>query len=320
MQRETVETVAIAVLCILALSVAAATLESSTAGGDGGGLVGDLLEWLPIPDPMAQERSADAGVAPADGALEDGLGPLRALFCIPALRDPAVQLAILAVVLVVAAVVLRRGDVLQWATTFAVVAAPGVLFLFVLDFTLRGCTVAFADVPGGGLDGGLGGASGPGEGVVPVGADPRLLLLAAVGLAVVAALAALAGSAGDDDAGAEEGEPERSRGTLTPMAAIADAAGAAADRIEASGEVDNEVYRAWREMTAQLDVANPEASTPAEFREAAIAAGMAPPDVDALTDVFEAVRYGGAPATAEREERAVDALRRIEATYGDGRD
>jgi len=72
-QRETVETVAIAVLCILALSVAAATLESSTAGGDGGGLVGDLLEWLPIPDPMAQERSADAGVAPAE-AGEHGAG------------------------------------------------------------------------------------------------------------------------------------------------------------------------------------------------------------------------------------------------------
>jgi hypothetical protein len=40
--------------------------------------------------------------------------------------------------------------------------------------------------------------------------------------------------------------------------------------------------------------------------------------VDALTDLFREVRYGGAEATADREQRAVDALRAIEDRYADG--
>jgi hypothetical protein len=102
------------------------------------------------------------------------------------------------------------------------------------------------------------------------------------------------------------------------VTAIAAAAGSAADRIEHTGEVDNEVYRAYREMTADLDVLNPASATPAEFRAAALEAGLAREDVDELTAVFEDVRYGGEAPTEERERRAVDALRRIERTDGDG--
>lgn len=100
------------------------------------------------------------------------------------------------------------------------------------------------------------------------------------------------------------------------------AAGRAADRIE-DADLENVVYRAWRDMTEALEEPDSETSTPAEFARAAVAAGLAAEDVRELTDLFRAVRYGGVPVTAEREERARETLRRIEATYvedGEGGD
>jgi len=98
------------------------------------------------------------------------------------------------------------------------------------------------------------------------------------------------------------------------LAGIADAAGDAADRIEAEAEVSNAVYRAWREMVGHLDVDSPETTTPAEFRRRAVDAGMAADDVAELTRLFEEVRYGeGDPDV--RASAAVAALRRIEASH-----
>ena len=70
-------------------------------------------------------------------------------------------------------------------------------------------------------------------------------------------------------------------------------------------------------MTTHLPVDNPASSTPAEFADAAVAAGMDREDVAELTRLFEAVRYGDEPITPEREDRAVAALRNIERSYGD---
>ncbi|MFB6197887.1 MAG: DUF4129 domain-containing protein, partial [Halobacteriaceae archaeon] len=110
----------------------------------------------------------------------------------------------------------------------------------------------------------------------------------------------------------EEAEEETDQ---TALAEIGRAAGAAADRIVASGEAENEVYRAWMEMTDLLDLSEPETKTPGEFASAAREAGMNPDDVDELTQLFEEVRYGGLPATDEAEERAIKCLRRIEEGY-----
>ena len=101
------------------------------------------------------------------------------------------------------------------------------------------------------------------------------------------------------------------------LAGIARVAGEAADRIE-GGEADaeNAVYRTWQEMTGHLDVSQTQTTTPAEFREAALAAGMSRPDVATITDLFREVRYGGEAPTEDREDRAVAALRAIEAAYG----
>lgn len=97
----------------------------------------------------------------------------------------------------------------------------------------------------------------------------------------------------------------------TDLAGVADAAGSAADRLDGAAELDNEVYRAWREMTEHLEVDRPAASTPGEFEAAAVEAGLAPEDVSALTRVFEAVRYGDDDPTVHEDE-AIAALRRIE--------
>ena len=101
-------------------------------------------------------------------------------------------------------------------------------------------------------------------------------------------------------------------------AAIGDAAGDAADRIAAASgnDLKNEVYRAWYEMVRVLDVDRPGTSTPGEFAAAAVDAGMRPSHVEALTDLFEGVRYGHHETTTERETRAIETLRRIEETYG----
>jgi hypothetical protein len=169
---------------------------------------------------------------------------------------------------------------------------------------------------------GEGGFLGRGEPTLPGGgvpgaettsgpvADPAVALGLLFGLAAVVGLVALVRATGDDDPGGVPEVPEPSR--PDGIEAVGRAAGAAADRIEAGADADNEVYRAWREMTDRLAVPRTDATTPAEFADAAVAAGFEREDVAELTRLFEEVRYGDAPATADREERAVAALRRIE--------
>jgi hypothetical protein len=317
-KRDSLEMAVVAVLCILALSVAASTLDSAEGGGGEGGLVGTVAGWLPIPNPTAQERSEGGGISELDGDLAESMSPLQQLFCIPALRDPLVQVGILAAYVLVVGVVVWRGDLLQAGATLAIMATPTVLFLFVFAFTMRGCTAETADVDSGELSAGTGGAGGGDGVVVETVTDPAVLavVIGAVGLVVVALTLVEAGDDEDSEKSRAAEGLDGTGGGATSLAAVAQAAGAAADRIEASGAVDNEVYRAWREMTDDLDVPNPRSSTPAEFRAAAIEAGIDAEAVDELTEVFEAVRYGGEAATEERERRAVEALRRIETDYG----
>jgi hypothetical protein len=162
-----------------------------------------------------------------------------------------------------------------------------------------------------------GGSGSPGGATGTTLTDPSFLLMAGLGIALLAAVALLfVSSSGDDPEPDEEfAEP----GDSTDVQAVGRAAGEAADRIETTTDVNNEVFRAWREMTDHLDVSNPQSSTPAEFAGAAVEAGMAREDVERLTSLFEEVRYGGESPTEEREAQALDALRRIEDEYAGGR-
>jgi len=121
---------------------------------------------------------------------------------------------------------------------------------------------------------------------------------------------------------AGSGPTETTESEPQEPAVLGEIAGQAADRIESGGDhttaADNEVYRAWREMAAQLDIEREATTTPREFEAQATEVGMAADDVHELRRLFEEVRYGGASPTEDRERRAVTVLRRVESQYGDG--
>lgn len=161
-----------------------------------------------------------------------------------------------------------------------------------------------------------GGEPGQGEGEqTPISIAPLLGVLSVI-TAIFAGALVLTNRRSDDGglAADEQGIEDE-----TEREAVGEAAGRAATRIEAAGDddVDNEVYRAWEEMTGLLEVDRPETSTPGEFADAAIDAGLARHHVEDLTHLFEDVRYGGKETTTEMEDRAVDVLRQIETEYAD---
>lgn len=292
--------VLLALLAVLALGAAAATLDdTATAGGSGG-------------------SGSDHGLGVGGGDRFD-LGGFNVTDSetVPTLPD-IVGRVFAAVLMLVAAFGLYafyREHGIRGFVTATVVVTGVMLLLFLL---LRGLD---GRVDLGGQSGLLGGRrpsipggapAGPESSTVPV-ADPPTTLLVLFGLVLLGAAAMVFRLTGDDVVAfdAEEDAPE------PDVAAVGRAAGRAADRIEADVDVENAVFRAWREMTGGLDVANPDSSTPAEFAAAAVDAGMDREDVAELTGLFEAVRYGGLDADADRERRAVAALRNIERTYAD---
>lgn len=291
----------LAVLAVLALGAAAATLEDTTAAGGAGG-TGD-------------QRGVGAGT----GDRFDLGGMNESAVSEAATLPPIVGKVFAAILVSVAAFgiyVFYREHGLRGLLT--VLVAVGV-FMLLLYLLLRGVGSGVdLDGQSGLFDGRSptvpGGASaGPESNVVPV-IDPPATLLALFGLVLVGAAALVLRLTGDD---VVEAAPEREAAPAPDVAAVGRAAGRAADRIEADVDVENAVFRAWREMTRELDVDNPTASTPAEFAAAAVDAGMAREDVTELTELFEAVRYGGHDPDADRERRAVDALRNIQRTYAD---
>ncbi|QLD86518.1 DUF4129 domain-containing protein [Natronomonas halophila] len=314
MDRDRALPLALALLAIVSLGLAAATLDSAVApGGSGSGGsdagIGDDTPRTPTPE---QNRSA----APIDSGAP-------ATACWPFLTEPPALLALVGLFVALFALVARATDSKLAGGAVCIAAVVPVAIIW---GTLATCpspdppdnesataTPGITDPNGSSVaEGGSGG--GFGEVAADTLSSPSvlvaLLFVLAVGIAVVAVL----GARGDD---MPDEEPD-----LEPVAndedvaAVGRVAGTAADRIEADAATENEVYRAWREMTDELAVENPDATTPGEFADAAIAAGMDAEDVAELTDLFETVRYGGFDATEERERRAVETLRHIEETYG----
>jgi hypothetical protein len=298
------------VLAVVALAVAAATVDSAVVveGGGSAGLGGGDVGGA------GPDSSGDLGVTSFVG------GPVvPPAICIRWLNHPLVIVGVVGVFLLGGVVAYRRtGSVLPPLTLWISFGLP--LYLVHSILTVCGPTGGQFSVGGGGAQpnvsvapgGGAGGFGGGAGSAVPVPtALLALLLAAALSVSVILLFVSTADESAPEF---EEGDPEEDQ---PDVAAVARTAGEAADRIEADADTDNEVYRAWVEMTRHLAVEHPQSSTPAEFAAAAVDAGMARGDVEELTDLFEAVRYGGEPATRERESRAVAALRRIEATYAD---
>ncbi|MFB6191794.1 MAG: DUF4129 domain-containing protein [Haloarculaceae archaeon] len=297
--REVTRSAALGALALLAIAVAAATLDSTTATGPS------------APSSVGRGTGTGSGGSGTGGVLLPA-APTGAPG--EAIRLPPVLGLLLFLLLLAATVVLVGYATTDWRRTAQLVAAGVALLvlLFALSQLLPDAPGLFAPplVPGGG---------GSGSDPTPTTPPPVAVLLV-VGLAVVAVTAAIVrgGGRADSDSDPDEGTATEARDASDDRAAaVGRAAGRAADRIEGAAEVDNEVYRAWRELTRLVEAPDPATSTPGEFADAAVAAGLGREDVGELTRLFEEVRYGEIPPTDEYERRAVAVLRRIEARYAE---
>lgn len=305
----TARRLAVALLAVVALAAAAATIDTTVTGGTGGGFgfgSGGAVGGSPSPaiDAPANERAFAAGGV-----------------CVPFLTRPLVVAGLLLAVLVSLYTVYRETDSPGAVAATAVGVGLPLAMLWALltacQFDLR-LALGFGfdgrgggvPLPAGGEEFGFGGTGGGGGTV----ATPTAIFGAVLVVALVAAVVLFLVSTGDALNGDDERD-ESASASAADVRGVGRAAGEAADRLEDDADVDNEVYRAWIEMTAHLDVDRPASSTPGEFVAAAVDAGMDPADVEELTDLFEAVRYGDESVTEERGERAVSALRRIESAY-----
>lgn len=78
-----------------------------------------------------------------------------------------------------------------------------------------------------------------------------------------------------------------------------------------SEQPGNAVQSAWLSMVMRTDIDRPWTRTPAECARAAVDAGMNAEAVETITTLFEEVRYGGAPLTDDRRQRARDWHQRL---------
>ncbi|WP_435180052.1 DUF4129 domain-containing protein [Halorussus sp. AFM4] len=313
MDRDTVRPVVLALLAVVAIGFAAATLDSAVRTDSGGFGLGAPSSEAGAPDGGTPSFGFGNRSSPSAGG-----GSLLNVPCFAFLDSWWAVTAIVGLFGLGAYVAYRR---LGGVGVVAYAGPVGIPLLFA-HAVLTSCTSPMPKARQSLFGGGNmslvpeGGSGVPGGATGTSVTDPSFLLMAGLGVALLAAVALLfVSSSGDDPEPDEEfAEPDSSE----DVRAVGRAAGEAADRIEDATDVDNEVFRAWREMTDHLDVRNPAASTPAEFAAAAVDAGMAREDVDRLTALFEEVRYGGEAPTEERERQALDALRRIEREYAGG--
>lgn len=301
----------IALVAILAIALAAGTLNTAVSPGGQGAAAGDdgRIPGDADPSVVDDDEAGRVGFLDLGGEL-----PVVPLPCYPVLNE----FRFLASFALVAGVVLYglyrwKGPLVPYAVV-AGLAPPGLLIHALLTACREAEEVRLSLPLSGSLINasgtfGFSGGTDPGTPVVP------LTFLGLLAFVLLVAVAMLVVTTGD-----YERAPSSEPTPADPVAlgAIGRAAGRAADRIEDDADLDNAVYRSWKEMTARLEVPNPEASTPGEFATAAVDAGMDPADVDELTSLFEAVRYGTAGPTQDRESRALAALRRIERTYAEG--
>lgn len=289
-----------------------------------GGIVAVALVAATIDSPF--ETGGSGGSAPGSGNGEGGGDPIEQP---PPPEDPAtppeiptfLEYLIYAIVIigVIAAVwylLANRREAVKLIAVGLVMALIGIAIVYL--FLGAGDPSAPGEmIPG--SENGDPAASGDGDGertdLVPTNA--LVAVLAIITAIFVAGVFFTRGTGEDRKPSEEPAVADDDHQQNTDAIAVGSAAGRAADRIDDTDDVDNEIYRAWREMTQPLDVDRPESSTPGEFATAATDAGLDRQHVDELTRLFEDVRYGPTETTPELENRAVSILREIESTYGD---
>jgi len=267
--RRTVEIIVVALVAVAVVSIAASTLDSTTATSDGTGLGGT----------NGSGGSILPGASPNTSASIDGPSPPRWL------------LSLLSVIGVVGALWYMWKEPLETVKIMVLmtVVFVGLVWLARILSDLLG--EAGGNSGGGLLGDGLGirsdGITSASDPTLPA-ASVELLVLVVLGAALVGVVLRLSENASSRDALEERGEAEEG----SQAGSIGRAAGDAADRIDADAAVDNEIYRAWVEMTDLLEVAHPDTSTPEDFADAAVDAGMRRGEVEERTDLFRRVRDG----------------------------
>lgn len=293
--RESTRAGVLASLAVLAVALAAATLDSTVVpeGPQGSG-----------PDGVGGEGSG--GLLPVP---RSGPSPAETVQ-VPFLSELLMVLTVVvALAVIVYAFVHWRRTVAVLVTVTVLILLAFLLFQFLSPPPMPGRPSSLE--PGNGSIFGGGGGGEPAETNRP--SPPSTVLLFVLGLALLGAVVALVRTR--TTAEEEEATDEGSIDGGAEAAALGRAAGRAADRLEAETEGVNEVYRTWREMTELLDVEDPRTSTPGEFADAAVEAGLGREDVAELTRLFEDVRYGETQPSDEHERQAIAVFRRIEDRY-----
>jgi len=291
--RDTLRNAMLALLGVVAIALTARTLPTARQqrqrGGGGSGGSG----------------SGDGGGLPAQST-----DPLPQLLDLPFLTELITVLGIVLALVVLVALFRHRRHFFRVAVAVLIISFVLAALLQVAPFDPFPEPASSAATPvANASTGGGGSASGTADG-------PSLLsvaLLAVAGLVVLGTAVAANRRVRTADSDSTT-ETESTAGGAT---AVGRAAGRAADRLEETADLDNEVYRAFREMTVPLDVTDPETTTAREFERAAVEAGMVRADVTALTDLFERARYDEYEVDAADEQRAVELLRRIEDRYAE---
>lgn len=308
MNKDQLVPLLLAVLAVLALAASAATLNSVNHGSVG---IGGSDEGIGSGD---SGSSIDTGSPKSLDTSDQGSSVITSIF--RALFGLLILLGFICLVIVVSQAGWR--SVLRSAVPVVFI----MLLIFALLYAFNGFTNGNQSKQGGMLGDELslpsGGSLNSVTEIAPtITNDFSTIVLALLGVTVLIAAVVLVRATGDDSIfrGSDPETDESGVESATAeSAAVGEAAGRAADRIETDTPLSNAVYSAWKEMTTHLDLPR-ETSTPGEFAETAVASGMARDDVDELTELFEATRYGGIDASEEREQRALAALRRIEQEY-----
>ena len=309
----------VALLCVLAISLASATLTNpQQASGPGEGGLGFGPSEKGNNSQLSSGTTENEGQSPIFESKPDILK--MGLPCVSVLASPASGAAFLGSFILLGLLVYRRvisvrvGITLSSAIFFVV---PALLLLTGGCFSntptfKKGENSPRFEFTNQSSEPAAGGATN-----TDTLLSTPLLLSAILIVVLVLAVAFIAYQSNSSDTanGDDQESLSHANDDEAVLSVVGTVAGETADRIETGMSIDNEVYRAWKELTTHLDVQNPDVSTPAEFATAAENAGMDSAHVEELTELFRDVRYGGAEPTADREERATTALRTIETHY-----
>jgi len=320
--------VVVGVVAMAAIAVGAATVASAVGPGapavDSPGDDGETVDGQPLPKTPSDPDDGPPDEGPMTPSAPPG-DPMELTRCVQPLTTWWGGLAYFGAFAAAVGMIKRRYSFGAAFMGLYAIAPPALLSYFLsTDCPTYGG-------PGTGDPGPLPDGL-PGPGSEPLVTNlPAEAVVGVFGVVLVGTAAALyRASGGDTITDIEEREAESDDADPFTPRDLAAAAGRAADRLEAhNADVDNEVYRAWWEMTSMLDVADPDSATPGEFADAAVAAGMGEDDVAELTRLFEEVRYGkrdaagearrastGSGSVATREKVALSVFRSIEHAYG----